>query len=519
MIREGVLFVKRLPNVLIGSGLYFASTALISVTRFFLIPIYARYLSPEQYGILGTVNSVSGILAIIMACGLDASFVRAYYDYPDDKDALRRYMSTVSVFLAIFDSLIVLFLFVIGANVVEHLFPDKGLFYPFIAIGIGIAVANTFLGVFTALLRARQRFIIYAISQIGRFVILIGMTLALIIGLGLGAEGALLADLAATTLTCFVLAGLQFAAFYKGFVDDCKALPVAATEFFLSSLKRIRPQLVELGKALAKILDPYKLRGALAYGIPLVPYQLALWLIAGSDRLILAKYRGMDEVGIYTLGYSLAAVVNMVVSAIDFAYVPYFFQIAKNQPKAQVVFARNAQYYVIGMGGICLITMLFAKEVLEIVAAPAYLSALPVTVVVILAFLFSGLYTIMVLPLLYLKRTRQMTIIALVAAGVNVGLNFIIIPIAGAIGAAWTTVISYVIMFLLTYIMANRVYPIRYRILRLSCAIIFVALSGLILYSQPVGIKALAIVIYAIFSAMLLYTGRRNQDNSGGATE
>ena len=84
------------------------------------------------------------------------------------------------------------------------------------------------------------------------------------------------------------------------------------------------------------------------------------------------------------------------------------------------------------------------------------------------------------------EKTKYLPAITFTAAALNVGLNFVFIPAFGIIGAAYTTVIAYVTMVLLMYVISSRVYRVNYEFRRLFSAVVITALPiGLYFITQP----------------------------------
>ena len=70
-----------------------------SIISFLLLPLYARFLTPEDYGAIGLLLSIEVVAKIVFRFGLDAAFMRLYFDCPDDR-ARQRLASTLFWFLA-----------------------------------------------------------------------------------------------------------------------------------------------------------------------------------------------------------------------------------------------------------------------------------------------------------------------------------------------------------------------------------------------------------------------------------
>jgi O-antigen/teichoic acid export membrane protein len=487
---QGTIF-RGLRGLLFGSTLYLASTLMINGAKVLLIPVYTRYLTPSEYGVLGVANAVSGFLSMILLLGLDAAVVRQYYDFRRDSRELRSFLSSVWIFMILLNVTTITFLLVFGPQLFAWLIPGKKIdFWPYLALGVLIAGFTNFLGVFMALLQAQKKVVSYVLAQMLRFTILVGLTLTLLIEFRRGAAAPLWGELIATGLVVLVLSWFVLRSQVKN-ADEASA--------------EVRESCGAKRNGFSFSLP--KVGAALAFGVPLVPHELSNWALSVSDRLILTRYRPVEEVGVYVLGYSMAMAMNVLVGAINFAYVPFFLETAQNHPRAQELFGLFARLYVLGVGGICLIAMLFARELLGWIAPPAYSKSAGVLVVVSLAFFFLGLYLVTVLPFFHVKRTVKLPLLSGLAAAVNIGLNLLLVPRYGAMAAAWTTLVAYVVLFVSVSVATRRFYVIDYKWGRFAGLILFVAALGLTLNSKGWEFKLLAC---AVFLTVATYLSRRD---------
>jgi O-antigen/teichoic acid export membrane protein len=181
--------------------------------------------------------------------------------------------------------------------------------------------------------------------------------------------------------------------------------------------------------------------------------------------------------------------------------VPFFLETAQNHPRAQEIFGLFARLYVVGVGGICLVAMLFAKELLSWIAPPAYSMSAGVLVIVLLAFFFLGLYLVTVLPFFHMKHTSKLPLLSGLAASVNIGLNLLLVPRYGAVAAAWTTLVAYVVLFVAVSITTRRFYVIDYKWGRFAGLILFIATLGLTLSSKGWEFKLLVCLFFLSVAA------------------
>src|SRR4051812_1320500 len=89
---------KELKFLLRHSSIYGLGNVLSRVVAFLMLPLYTRYLTPTDYGMLELIDVTTGMIAIVIGLGLDAAVSRFYYESPDEKD--RRAVLSTAYWLA-----------------------------------------------------------------------------------------------------------------------------------------------------------------------------------------------------------------------------------------------------------------------------------------------------------------------------------------------------------------------------------------------------------------------------------
>jgi O-antigen/teichoic acid export membrane protein len=423
---------------------------LLSASKLLLIPIYTRYLAPDQYGLLGTVNTINIILIMAMGFGIERAVAREYFDYEGNREDLKSYLVTIIAFTAALNVSIVIALGAIGFWAAEwSLTQLKIPFTPYVPLALAISSSTTFFALFMVVLQVRQMPQHYVSLQLLRFALIVGTTLLLLICFEMEAMAILWAELLGTAVTTIIIALFAHRWFLGG--NSPRQGPLA---MLIRPLKSIR--------LLVQLYDGKKLRHSFLYAFPLLIFELGGWVISGLDRIFLAKYRSLEEVGIYALGATLAQGLNVLTSSLQTAYLPFFFQIAKSHSESGKVFARTSSLYVLVVGLVCLFGILFSDEIIGIIAPSAYGNSGEVMQVLLLATFFWALYRLVVLPLLHLKETRYVLIFIGVSMIFSLVGNLWFIPLYGVAGAAWTNTVCYGILFSMAFWTAARRYPIRY---------------------------------------------------------
>ncbi len=247
---------------------------------------------------------------------------------------------------------------------------------------------------------------------------------------------------------------------------------------------------------------------ALSFNIPLIPYYASQMVFNVSDRLMIDHICGTDQAAIYGVAYSLALVLNFIITAINSSYSPWFLRQldAKEGDKNRKVSLNLASLVAVGLWLIVSI----APEFIAIMAGPDYTTGVwvvpPVAISVLLLF-----YTQLFDRVLFFYEKKYLLVLSgAIPCVVNLILNYIFIPIFGMVAAAYTTLVSYVLFAGINYFLSLKIlkeqgnhhslYDIKGLIILL---VLLCALSALVmaLYGQPV-IRFVLIAIIVLIAVI-----------------
>src|SRR5262249_16416948 len=185
--------------------------------------------------------------------------------------------------------------------------------------------------------------------------------------------------------------------------------------------------------------------------------------------------------GLYSPGYRFADMISFVVAAVQLAW-PQFVFSNRRSPQAKELYSYAATYYLAGMLFLILGLSTLAPEILRVMAAPTFQRAATVVPIIALAYLCEGLCYIATIGIMLQRKPIIRSTAAIVAALTNLALNVLLIPTYGMLGAAWATLIAFMVQMILQVWVALRYYPIAYqwnraaRVLGLALAVYFVGL-------------------------------------------
>jgi O-antigen/teichoic acid export membrane protein len=236
------------------------------------------------------------------------------------------------------------------------------------------------------------------------------------------------------------------------------------------------------------------LKEMLGYSIPLIFSAISVQLLAIGDKYIIKYLLDYSQVGIYSLGYKIAGVLNVfVVQAFALGFLPIAYKM-QNSPDAAIFYKKIFKYLsmILVFGALGL--SLFSREILLVFAQkPEFYIAYKIVPLITIAFVFKGLQYMFMLGFHYVKKTKYVAYIVTLALFVNIGLNFMLIPKLGIWGAALTTVISSLLISVISYFVSQKFYPVKYEIGKMF--IVFAVGSALYLTS---GLLADANIYFGI---------------------
>jgi O-antigen/teichoic acid export membrane protein len=453
---------------------YGTSTIIGRFLNFLLVPLYTNVLLPGSYGIIAVVYSFIAFVNVIYSYGMESS----YFKYSSTLEIGSREENFITPFASLFASSVVFSLIIIvfsaplsGAMNVP---PDYG-FVVFYAAGI-LAFDALAIVPFASLRMERKAFK-FAALKFTNIIVNVGMNVVLLVGFHMGIKGIFISGLTASVLTFLLL------------------LPTI-----------VRHSSGSFNSALWRAL--------MKFGLPSIPAGLSATAVQVIDRPILRALTDDATVGIYQANYRLGIFMMLIVSMYDYAWRPFFFSMAK-EPEAREIFSRALTYLVLFMSLIFLAITFFVKDVVTIsifgrhIISPNYWPGLDIVPVVLLGYLFFGVYINVSAGMYIEKKTHYLPVIMFIGALVNVVANYLLIPRSGMMGAAWATFFAYLVMAIGGVLIGNRVYPMKYewgRLLKIAASggAIMIVYSLVPMHERYSGIIAKFLLIAGFLALMYI---------------
>lgn len=386
-----------------------------------LVPVYGRLAGAETYGVIEVARVITSFWTIFVLAGQHESVLRfAASAHPERR---RRVVGSLVV---------ATLLFAVLATAAAHLVVGG------FGIGVllqgshrGLVAAALWTGVWAvpvmltlALLRAERRARFYMLLQLLQGGLLVGGTTAALLVVEPMADVAVYARLVAVM-----------------------AVGLVSLVVWLRAATPVR-------------VDAGEIRAGLHYGVPLLGHTLTWQVLNAADRFVLQGFLPLAAVGRYAAAYGLSVTLSLVITVYNRALLPSLFRNETRTAyvRARVLIASRHLPALCALGGVVL--ALVAAPLLGFLGrAEGFDQAAGVVAVVTSAYVLLGVYQAMANVVWLSGRTMYSFGIGAVAAAANLGLNFVLVPPMGLMGAAYATLGSFLVLALLTYVAARALVP------------------------------------------------------------
>jgi O-antigen/teichoic acid export membrane protein len=474
-------YLRRLATT---GAAYTAASILSKLIAVALLPLYTRYLTPTDYGAAEVMFAAVVAISIVVRLGLIEAVLRFYYREDEDPDAVVAstfaglfWLSTAAALLALpFAGPISEALLNPSTDRPDAISPSEATDLTLIAIG-GLWVLTMHEFVLT-LFRLEERARAYFAITILNVLASIAVTVALVVGADEGARGLLIGSYG--TGAAFVLG--------------------------LFAWHRRR---------LSLRFDRALLHRFFRFGLPTMPAEVSLYMLNVVDRVIIVRYAGLAEAGLYALAVKFAQAVNVLVRGFQLAWPPLAYSI-RDDEEARRVYANVVTLFVAGCAFAVAAMWLFARWIVRALAAPRFFEAYEAVGLISTAVTLYALYLVLVVILGRTGRTEFNLPAALGGLVANVVLNLILVPPLGIVGAGLALLASYLVVLVLMYGFTQRLFPVPYewgRLLRvvLVVAVLVGAAELLLPTSGAVGLASRAALL-ALYPLALFGTGFFNPE-------
>ena len=397
-----------------NSMIYVLSLLFNKGLTFLLLPVLTFYLTKEDYGVLGLVTAISTMASIYVGFFPSGFLLARFAQY--GKEKMAEYMHHILLLTIATTSLVLLILIGFQHYLLPEHLENKTILMVVITL---YAMFTIFFRFIDTLLQVEQNAIKFAVLQTLQSVGSLGLGLVLIIEFSYGWKGKYYAEL---LILFFVFI---YAIYY-----------IVKNQYYKYNT------------------DYKKLKELFVFLFPLTFSVLGLYLMGTIDRIFISNMLGLESAGIYNVAITMAIIINMIYDAISKALNPILYEnLVINQKDSRIKIVKLIYLYSFVCIAIFALFVLILPYVFHLMVNGKFEEALILIPILAIGLTFEGLRKVLEAPLVFKHKVKSLAAITLIAGLINIILNYFLIKIYGINGAAYATLISFLVLYIISFIL------------------------------------------------------------------
>lgn len=418
--------INDLLNTFKHTFYYSLSNLSSKLVGFILLPLYTKYLIPQEYGMFVTIEITSFILIDLLSLHSHTAVMRWCANTKSEME--RKRIISTAFFPLITILSIILFSFLPFTSNLSMLFFDTGqysyYFYYLVFISF-IAVVNQFS---LSLLRFYEKSKRFLLINLARFATVVGLNVYLLTNTEMKIESIFISQLVGYFLV-FVLS-ISF------------------------TLKRIK-----------LLFDRKVFNSIIEFIWPLIISTFLILIMTNIDKYIIKFILGDSDVGLYTLGFRIASLINIVfIQSFQLGYLPYAYK-KLNESNSKRFFSKVLTYYTLIITyAVLILAVLSGPFLIMISSSKEYFEASTVIPFILFSFIFKGMSFIFAMGFHFSRKTLYNIFVSLVTLLVGVISYILAAQNWGITGVAGTTCFVMILNTVISYKLSQKIYPIDYEV-------------------------------------------------------
>ena len=402
--------------------LYLLPFLMRSVLPIITLPIFTRFLSPNDYGVLALVVIYVTLVVGLSNLGMITIFERNYFEEKTHLERTRLMWSLiflVTLLLMVFTVLSVHFESAITTYFFGIKLPSKLLLYSFLHMGVKSLLQYFYM--FYRNSETPKKFTRLAIIE------------------------SILSTMIALVLVVFYEQGIV--GFIKG-----QSIGVSLVFGFLFIRALFKRQFS---------INFIKMKSVLQLSVPLTPRIFFGVINSQFDRYMIGSLNSINGVGVYDIGQKIANLGFVFMTTLQQVFAPKLYTIYfENKENFKIESGKLLAPFYFVSTLFCFLLGIFSEELIYFLTTPEFHDSIPI--VLILTMLYASYFFGKQPQLLLVKKTALISYLSIFTVGLNVLLNIPLIYLYGIYGAAWGTLVSGVISAGIAFFFAQKHLPIQY---------------------------------------------------------
>lgn len=389
-------------NTLIFTISNFAS----KILGFFMLPLYTRVLSKEEFGSTDLITLTVGLLMPILTISIAEGVLRFALDENEDKSQV--FTFGLKLITSSFILMLMLFPLISMIPIIKN----------YIILFYLIYISQALNLFFNQFMQGINKIKLIGIVGVIQTIITVASNIILLVVFKLGIKGFLLSIIIANTIALLTL-------------------------FIFGELKRYINLLSPINKNLKHEM--------LRYCIPLTPNRLSWWLNNSANKYIISAYCGVSELGLFSAASRIPSILTTFQGIFIQAW--QLSAITEYDKKYSVdFFSKIYKLYNFTMLLGCSLLILFIRPVSSILFGVEFSKSWKLAPFLLISVIFGALIGFLNSLNLAVKKTKSLFISVLIGASLGIILNFIFVPTYGAMAASIINTISFFTIWLIRLI-------------------------------------------------------------------
>lgn len=421
-----------------------------SLISFLLIPLFTNYLTASEYGKIDFITMLISLLIPIITL----NFIEALIRFGIDKEYKSKEVISTIIFsiLPIYSILLILFLILIKMDILrESVLLYLGIFF--------IVSIYQFLQQYT---RVIEKLVIYAASDILYTTIFSILNIVLIAKFRMGIQGYFISYIVA-----YLIASI-FLVIKAKIYNDIKI----------------------------SLYNKIYLNEFIRYSTPLIPNNLSWWIVNVSDRFLIKIFSGYSNLGIYSIANKIPQILNTFYGLFFKAWqISSVKELGKEDTER--FYEQIFKYISKAMFAIGITILAGINFIFYVMIGDEFKAAINYVPILVLAIIFFTLSSFLGTIYTAYKKSRNILKSTIISAVINIGINIVFMPFFGAIVACFSTLISYLFLFIYRYFDSRQ-------FMKLKIDIRDLIISSLIFIAMTVNISIFKLTLKTFIINLIL---------------
>jgi O-antigen/teichoic acid export membrane protein len=429
------------------TAVYGLSSIIGRLLNYLLVPLYTRIFLTDEYGIVTELYAYVAFLIVILTYGLETALFNFSRSEPDKEKVYSTILTSILSSSAVFAVVFIILAPQLADSMGYSGNPE------YIEWFVIIIALDAISGIPYAKLREQNKAAKFALFKIINILTNIGFNLFFLV------------------FAPWVLKNES--GFLFSMVDAVYDPGVGIGYIFISNLiSSIVTILLLLPYFIPKVFvfDFELWKKIMIYSMPLMLAGLAGVTNEFADRLLL-KYLlppdiALHQLGIYGACYKISILMSIFIQAFRFAAEPFFFAQYHEKSKTDI-YAQVMNYFVIA-GSLIFLSIMFYIDIVQFFVGEAFREGLPIVPILLVANLLLGIFFNLSIWYKLTGKTMLGAYISGLGAAITILFNLLLIPRMGYMGAAWTTLICYLVMTIFSYYLGQKHFPVNYNLKKIG---------------------------------------------------